>query len=167
MGNKYRIGRKIGSGSFGDIYLGKSTLLLLSLLLHPLLSLLPVSFATQPSFLFANYHRLLKRPYFLKENIAQQPGRLISVGQVKKKNIILAPDLSARHRCVLETIFMGLLAILLCLFVDSSHFFGTGPGSYAQWVFLFPPSTRLSCPFSPFFYLGCVSLMTPISLILD
>lgn len=23
MGNKYRIGRKIGSGSFGDIYLGK------------------------------------------------------------------------------------------------------------------------------------------------
>lgn len=22
MGNKYRIGRKIGSGSFGDIYLG-------------------------------------------------------------------------------------------------------------------------------------------------
>ena len=23
VGNKYRIGRKIGSGSFGDIYLGK------------------------------------------------------------------------------------------------------------------------------------------------
>lgn len=26
MGNKYRIGRKIGSGSFGDIYLGKTAL---------------------------------------------------------------------------------------------------------------------------------------------
>lgn len=26
MGNKYRIGRKIGSGSFGDIYLGKALL---------------------------------------------------------------------------------------------------------------------------------------------
>ena len=26
VGNKYRIGRKIGSGSFGDIYLGKSSL---------------------------------------------------------------------------------------------------------------------------------------------
>jgi len=26
VGNKYRIGRKIGSGSFGDIYLGKDTL---------------------------------------------------------------------------------------------------------------------------------------------
>ena len=25
MGGKYRLGRKIGSGSFGDIYLGKST----------------------------------------------------------------------------------------------------------------------------------------------
>lgn len=25
VGNKYRLGRKIGSGSFGDIYLGKST----------------------------------------------------------------------------------------------------------------------------------------------
>lgn len=25
VGNKYRIGRKIGSGSFGDIYLGKLT----------------------------------------------------------------------------------------------------------------------------------------------
>jgi casein kinase I family protein HRR25 len=24
VGNKYRIGRKIGSGSFGDIYLGKA-----------------------------------------------------------------------------------------------------------------------------------------------
>lgn len=24
MGNKYRLGRKIGSGSFGDIYLGES-----------------------------------------------------------------------------------------------------------------------------------------------
>lgn len=24
MGNKYRIGRKIGSGSFGDIYLGEA-----------------------------------------------------------------------------------------------------------------------------------------------
>lgn len=24
VGNKYRIGRKIGSGSFGDIYLGRS-----------------------------------------------------------------------------------------------------------------------------------------------
>lgn len=24
VGNKYRIGRKIGSGSFGDIYLGKT-----------------------------------------------------------------------------------------------------------------------------------------------
>lgn len=24
VGNKYRIGRKIGSGSFGDIYLGTS-----------------------------------------------------------------------------------------------------------------------------------------------
>jgi serine/threonine protein kinase len=23
VGNKYRLGRKIGSGSFGDIYLGK------------------------------------------------------------------------------------------------------------------------------------------------
>lgn len=27
MGNKYRLGRKIGSGSFGDIYLGKLELL--------------------------------------------------------------------------------------------------------------------------------------------
>jgi hypothetical protein len=26
VGNKYRIGRKIGSGSFGDIYLGECTL---------------------------------------------------------------------------------------------------------------------------------------------
>lgn len=26
MGNKYRIGRKIGSGSFGDIYLGEAAL---------------------------------------------------------------------------------------------------------------------------------------------
>lgn len=26
VGNKYRIGRKIGSGSFGDIYLGKTSL---------------------------------------------------------------------------------------------------------------------------------------------
>ena len=26
VGNKYRIGRKIGSGSFGDIYLGESGL---------------------------------------------------------------------------------------------------------------------------------------------
>lgn len=26
VGNKYRIGRKIGSGSFGDIYLGKALL---------------------------------------------------------------------------------------------------------------------------------------------
>jgi serine/threonine protein kinase len=25
VGNKYRIGRKIGAGSFGDIYLGKIT----------------------------------------------------------------------------------------------------------------------------------------------
>ena len=25
VGGKYRLGRKIGSGSFGDIYLGKST----------------------------------------------------------------------------------------------------------------------------------------------
>ena len=25
VGNKYRIGRKIGSGSFGDIYLGKAS----------------------------------------------------------------------------------------------------------------------------------------------
>jgi serine/threonine protein kinase len=24
VGNKYRLGRKIGSGSFGDIYLGES-----------------------------------------------------------------------------------------------------------------------------------------------
>ena len=28
VGNKYRLGRKIGSGSFGDIYLGKFPLLL-------------------------------------------------------------------------------------------------------------------------------------------
>jgi hypothetical protein len=27
VGNKYRLGRKIGSGSFGDIYLGKCSLL--------------------------------------------------------------------------------------------------------------------------------------------
>lgn len=27
VGNKYRIGRKIGAGSFGDIYLGKQALL--------------------------------------------------------------------------------------------------------------------------------------------
>lgn len=26
VGNKYRLGRKIGSGSFGDIYLGKYTI---------------------------------------------------------------------------------------------------------------------------------------------
>lgn len=26
VGNKYRIGRKIGAGSFGDIYLGKITI---------------------------------------------------------------------------------------------------------------------------------------------
>ena len=25
IGNKYRVGRKIGSGSFGDIYLGTET----------------------------------------------------------------------------------------------------------------------------------------------
>ncbi len=29
IGNKYRVGRKIGGGSFGDIYLGRSLLLLL------------------------------------------------------------------------------------------------------------------------------------------
>ena len=29
VGNKYRIGRKIGSGSFGDIYLGKMYMLIL------------------------------------------------------------------------------------------------------------------------------------------
>ena len=27
VGNKYRLGRKIGSGSFGDIYLGMYTLI--------------------------------------------------------------------------------------------------------------------------------------------
>lgn len=27
VGNKYRLGRKIGSGSFGDIYLGKPRVL--------------------------------------------------------------------------------------------------------------------------------------------
>jgi casein kinase I family protein HRR25 len=27
VGNKYRIGRKIGSGSFGDIYLGMASIL--------------------------------------------------------------------------------------------------------------------------------------------
>lgn len=31
VGNKYRIGRKIGSGSFGDIYLGKALGILLFL----------------------------------------------------------------------------------------------------------------------------------------
>lgn len=30
VGNKYRLGRKIGSGSFGDIYLGEFVLLPLS-----------------------------------------------------------------------------------------------------------------------------------------
>jgi len=30
IGNKYRVGRKIGSGSFGDIYLGRVTSLFLS-----------------------------------------------------------------------------------------------------------------------------------------
>lgn len=29
VGNKYRLGRKIGSGSFGDIYLGKFTLFIM------------------------------------------------------------------------------------------------------------------------------------------
>ena len=28
VGNKYRLGRKIGSGSFGDIYLGKTFVLM-------------------------------------------------------------------------------------------------------------------------------------------
>lgn len=28
VGNKYRLGRKIGSGSFGDIYLGKLIIIL-------------------------------------------------------------------------------------------------------------------------------------------
>ena len=31
MGGKYRLGRKIGSGSFGDIYLGECTSLCMSL----------------------------------------------------------------------------------------------------------------------------------------
>lgn len=85
VGNKYRIGRKIGSGSFGDIYLGKSTLLLLAFLPPP--STFPLSCFLRLSTVlpFADYHRSFKRPYFLKENIAQQPGRLISAGQVKKK----------------------------------------------------------------------------------
>ena len=33
MGNKYRIGRKIGSGSFGDIYLGEIALLYITVLI--------------------------------------------------------------------------------------------------------------------------------------
>jgi hypothetical protein len=28
VGNKYRLGRKIGSGSFGDIYLGRTFVLM-------------------------------------------------------------------------------------------------------------------------------------------
>lgn len=32
VGNKYRLGRKIGSGSFGDIFLGNCTALVLQLL---------------------------------------------------------------------------------------------------------------------------------------
>lgn len=33
VGNKYRLGRKIGSGSFGDIYLGKAQESFLTLLI--------------------------------------------------------------------------------------------------------------------------------------
>ena len=36
VGNKYRIGRKIGSGSFGDIYLGMWRVFLSSILSLPL-----------------------------------------------------------------------------------------------------------------------------------
>jgi hypothetical protein len=40
VGNKYRIGRKIGSGSFGDIYLGTYPRLASSLFVPSLLTLL-------------------------------------------------------------------------------------------------------------------------------
>lgn len=33
VGNKYRLGRKIGSGSFGDIYLGKFDVFIATFLL--------------------------------------------------------------------------------------------------------------------------------------
>ena len=38
VGNKYRLGRKIGSGSFGDIYLGKMFQLSISLIIELIFS---------------------------------------------------------------------------------------------------------------------------------
>ncbi len=35
VGGKFRLGRKIGSGSFGDIYLGESTVYICSVCAHP------------------------------------------------------------------------------------------------------------------------------------
>ena len=52
VGNKYRLGRKIGSGSFGDIYLGRLLDLVLALfplcviLYHLILSLAGTNIAT-------------------------------------------------------------------------------------------------------------------------
>lgn len=41
VGGKYRLGRKIGSGSFGDIYLGEVVIVVISLEPPPLIGARP------------------------------------------------------------------------------------------------------------------------------
>lgn len=105
MGNKYRIGRKIGSGSFGDIYLGKPTLLLLSSLLQLYFSsFLLLSLPCHPSFLPTIIFALSKCRISWKKILRNSPvGLYLLCFTNEEKNIILAPDLSARHQCALKT----------------------------------------------------------------